>query len=296
VIGIGGGGDVIGALAVGRRCEQLGTEFALGGVAWERFARDPQPGPRPVAEIEGGRLVGDHAVLADAETATVDGVLFSEAYAAAPLGAEVALIDVTGGPAGAAEGIAAAAAELGCDLVVYVDIGGDAIADGSEPGLSSPLCDAIMLAAALRLGNRVPGAGAILGAGCDGELTPEEVLVRVAALGREEAWTGTWSVSAAIADEVEQAAVGSGTEASLQVVRCARGEIGDVAIRRGRRTVPLGPVGAMAFCFDPVAGAAALPLARAVRETESLEAARDALEALELRTELDYERDRAAEA
>ena len=103
-------------------------------------------------------------------------------------------------------------------------------------------------------------------------------------------------MSAAIADEVEQAAVGSGTEASLQVVRCARGEIGDVAIRRGRRTVPLGPVGAMAFCFDPVAGAAALPLARAVRETESLEAARDALEALELRTELDYERDRAAEA
>ncbi len=296
MLGIGGGGDVIGALALARRCEQLGTECALGGVAWERFARDPRPGPRPVAEIAGGRQVGEHAVIADAQTATADGVLFSEAYAAAHLGAETALIDVTAGPAGAADGVAAVAEELDCDLVVYVDIGGDAIADGSEPGLASPLCDAIMLGAALRLAERLPGAGVILGAGCDGELTPEEVLGRVATLGREGAWTGTWGVTAEIADEVERAAEGSGTEASVQVVRCARGEHGEVPIRRGLRTVPLGPVGALAFCFDPVVGAAALPLARAVRESESVEAARDALEGLGLRTELDYERDRAAEA
>ena len=33
VIGIGGGGDVVGALATARLCESLGTEFELGGVA-----------------------------------------------------------------------------------------------------------------------------------------------------------------------------------------------------------------------------------------------------------------------
>lgn len=296
VLGIGGGGDVIGALALGRRCEQLDTGFALGGVAWERFSRDPRPGPRPLQEIAGGRRLGDHAVLADAETATADGVLFSEAYAAAHLGAETALIDVTAGAAGAAEGVAAAADELGCDLVLFVDIGGDAIADGSEPGLASPLCDAVMLGAAQRLAERVPVAGAVLGSGCDGELTPEEVLVRVAALARAGAWTGTWSVSAEIADEVERAATGSGTEASLQVVRCARGEHGPSEIRGGRRTVPLGPLGALAFCFDVEAAAPALPLVEAVRETADLEAAREALEALGVRTELDWERDRAAES
>jgi hypothetical protein len=56
--------------------------------------------------------------------------------------------------------------------------------------------------------------------------------------------------------------------------------------------VPLGPVGALAFCFDPVAGAEELPMAEAVKEADSLEGARAALEALGIRTELDYERER----
>lgn len=298
MIGIGGGGDVIGALAVGRRCEQLGTPFALGGVAWERFARDPRPGPRPLDQIRGGQPVGGQALLADPETATVDGVLFSEAYACAHLrengaGEEVTvLIDVTGGAPGAAAGIAAAAGRLGCDLVILVDIGGDAIATGAEPGLQSPLCDSILLGAALREDRGFESVGVVLGAGCDGELEPVEVLERVAALARAGAWTGTWSVTAEVADEIETAARGSGTEASMQVVRCARGGLGPSPIRGGRRTVPLGPVGALAFCFDPVVGAAALPMAEAVKEADTLEGARAALEALGIHTELDYERER----
>ena len=302
VLGIGGGGDVIGALALGRRCEQLGTPFALGGVAWERFAIDPHPGPRPLAEIRGGRPLGEHAVLAGPETSTPDGVRFSEAHAAGHLrarggpGAETVLIDVTAGAPGAAEGIAAAARALDCNLVVYVDIGGDAIATGDEPGLASPLCDAIMLAAALRLVGELPGAIAILGAGCDGELEPEEVLARVAALGRAGAWTGTWGLTPAIAEEVAEAAAGSGTEASMQVVRCALGEHGEAEIRGGRRTVPLSPLGALAFCFDVEAAAVELPLARAVMEAESLEEARAVLAGIGVRTELDWERHRAASA
>ena len=42
------------------------------------------------------------------------------------------------------------------------------------------------------------------------------------------------------------------TEASLQVVRCARGEVGPASIRGGRRSAELGPVGALTFVFDPV--------------------------------------------
>ena len=68
VLGIGGGGDVVGALAVARLCESLGTPFVLGGVAWERFAIDPHPGPRAMAEIRGGRPLGDAAVLAGPQT------------------------------------------------------------------------------------------------------------------------------------------------------------------------------------------------------------------------------------
>jgi hypothetical protein len=46
VIGVGGGGDVVGALATGRFLEFCGLEFVLGGLSWERNVYDPIPGPR----------------------------------------------------------------------------------------------------------------------------------------------------------------------------------------------------------------------------------------------------------
>jgi len=61
---------VVGALAVARLCESLGTPFTLGGVAWERLPIDPHPGPRPLAQIQGGRRLGEAAVLAGPRTAT----------------------------------------------------------------------------------------------------------------------------------------------------------------------------------------------------------------------------------
>jgi hypothetical protein len=295
VLGIGGGGDVFGALAVARRCEELGTQFVLGGVAWERIPIDPHPGPRPVAQIRGGEPLGRHAVLAGPTTSTPEGALFSEAHAAAHLDRPTVLIDITDGPAGAAEGIRAAAGLLGCDLVIYTDVGGDALASGDEPGLGSPLCDAVMLAAGLSLGTLTDGLIALIGAGCDGELTPAEVLGRIAALTRAGAWIGSSSVTAPHADDLERAATGSGTEASMLVVRCARGELGDAAIRGGRRTVPLSPLGAVIFTFDLESAAAELPLVAAVADAGDLDAATAALNAIGVRTELDYERERATE-
>ena len=296
VLGIGGGGDVVGALAAGRLCESLGTEFVLGGVAWERFAIDPYPGPRPIEQI-GGRRLGDTAVLAEGETATHDGLLFAESRMAAFLGRPTVLIDVTRGAPGAAAGIRAAACELECDLAIHLDVGGDVLAHGQEPNLGSPLCDAVMLAAAVAAADTVRPLGAVFGTGCDGELTQAEVLERIAGLGRAGGWTGTWSMPLEIAAELERACAEIPTEASLQAVRCAKGEIGPVPIRDGLRTVELGPVGALTFFFDPeVAVATEAPLARAVRHATSIEAARDVLDDMGVRSELDYERKRSEES
>jgi hypothetical protein len=295
VLGIGGGGDVVGALAIARLCESLGTPSVLGGVAWERFAVDPRPGPRPVEEIRGGELLDGSAVVADAGTSTDDGIAFAEAGVARHLGAHTVLIDVTRGAAGAARGIAAAMERLRCDLLVGVDVGGDVLGRGNEPGLASPLCDAVMLAAMLDATRTKSTLLGVIGAGCDGELSPEQVLDRVAALGRAGAWLGTWGIGPAVARELERAAERVPTEASLQVARCARGETGAVPIRGGRRRVELGPVGALAFFFDAVAAVEELPLARAVAGSESIDAARSSLSELGVRTELDYERERAAE-
>ncbi len=294
VLGIGGGGDVVGALAVARLCESLGTPFALGGIAWERFAVDPHPGPRPLTEIGDARPIGEGSVLAGPQTATPEGTPFAEAGMAAHLGAETVLVDVTGGALGAAAGIEAAVKALGCDLVVGVDVGGDVLARGEEPGLQSPLCDAVMVAALLQASAKVEPLLAVIGAGCDGELSVAQVLERVADLGRAGAWFGTWGPTREIADELAEAATVVPTEASLQVARCARGESGVAYIRQGRRRVELGPIGALSFFFDLRTAASELPLARAVAGTETIEDALAALAALGVRTELDYERERAA--
>ena len=285
---------MVGALAVARLCETLGTPFVLGGVAWERIPIDPHPGPRSVSEIRGGRRMGDAAVLASPDTTTPEGVHFSEARMAGHLGAETVLIDVTGGASGAAAGIGTAMEESACDLLVGIDVGGDVLAAGGEPELASPLCDAAVVAGCLELPMRLDPILGVIGPGCDGELTPAEVLARVAVLARSGAWIGTWGLTPDAADELEAAAAVVPTEASLQVVRCARGETGERSIRRGRRRVELGPAGALTFFFDLRSAAAALPLTQAVRGSTSIDEARARLAALGIRTELDYERERAA--
>lgn len=298
VLGIGGGGDAVGALAVARRLEERGLEFVLGGVAWERFAVDPYPGPRPLAHVRGGERLAETALLIDPREGarTPEGVHFCESRLAAHLGAPTVLVDVTAGAAGAAAGIQAAAERLGCELAVLVDIGGDAIAAGGEPGLASPLCDAILISAGEALELPLDPVLCVLGAGCDGELTPDEVEARIARLAARGAWLDTLGVTPGAASEIERAARTAVTEASLLVARAARGERGNSPIRGGLRTVELGPLGALAFCFDLRLALEELPLARAVRGSADITAARDRLAALGVRTELDYERERAQNA
>ena len=297
MLGIGGGGDVVGALASARLCQSFGAEFRLGGIAWERYPIDPYPGPRSIDQIVGGTPLGPAAVLADENTTTPDGVPFAESRMAAFICSDTLLLDIGGGPAAVADAIAGAAAKLDCDLCLLVDVGGDVLAHGDEAGLASPLCDAVMLAAGAKLSGEMPTVAAVYGAGCDGELTPAEVLDRIAELGRAGALLGAWGLTPAVADQLEAAAEAVPTEASLMGVRCARGETGRVKIRGGRRTVELTPIGALTFFFDPlIALERTAPLARAVAGAESLDAAQSALAAAGVRTELDLERERAAKA
>ena len=249
VLGIGGGGDAVGSIAIAHWLAERGVESVLGGVAWERIVVDPHPGPRGVDDIRGGRVIDGAVVVGPPDGATTpEGVHFCESRLALHLGEETVLIDVTNGAGAAARGIDSACSELGCDTVFLVDIGGDAISDGSEPGLASPLCDAVMLAAGAASGFKC--LIGVLGAGCDGELQPSEVLDRVATLARAGAWLDTLGTSSAAA-EIEAAGAVAVTEASLLVARAARGEIGPVEIRGGRRTVDLGPLAALALRLRP---------------------------------------------
>ncbi len=292
VVGVGGGGDVVGALAVAESCRLLhDAEPVVGGVTWERRPIDPRPGPRSAAEIEGARVLAGPVLAASAETRVrEDGTLFAESHMARFLGEEVVLVDPTPGPSAVADGLSAAIEGLGCDLLVALDVGGDALAHGDEPGLGSPLCDAVMLAAADRVAG-VPAVGAVFGIGCDGELTPAEALERLSEVAEAGGLAGARGLTGRVVERLEGALAEVPTEASAQAVRAFRGARGSTAIRGGRRTVELSAIAAATFFFDvAVALRSSARLAAAVRDAAGLEEANGILNGLGVRTELDLER------
>jgi hypothetical protein len=294
VLGVGGGGDVVGALATAESCRLLhAAQPVVGGVSWERRPIDPRPGPRPAAEIEGARPLAGPVLAAGPRTCVAqDGTLFAESHMARFLGEETVLVDPNPGPAAVADGLAAAMETLGCDLLVAVDVGGDALAHGGEPGLASPLCDALMLAAVHHLCARdVPVLGGVFGIGCDGELTPDEVLLRLGEVARAGGLAGMRGLTPVAAARLEAAVTQVPTEASAQALRAFRGERGEVAIRGGRRTVhlSLGAAATVYFDVEAAVGSAAR-LAAAVLDCDDLEEANRRLNGRGVATELDLER------
>jgi hypothetical protein len=257
-------------------------------VTWERTPVDPLPGPRRLGEIDGAEPLAGCTVLAGPETTGPGGFHFAESHMARVLGEPTVLVDPHPGPAGIAAGLDGAARVLGCDLLALVDVGGDVLCHGDEPGLGSPLCDALLLAAGTR--TETPAVLAVFGPACDGELTTEEVLARTAEVAAAGGLLGAWGLTPAVTTRLEAAVAEVPTEASAQALTCARGGLGVAPIRDGRRSVPLSPVGAVTFFFDPAASvASAARLAKAVGDSDSLEAANEVLRGLGIRSELDWE-------
>jgi hypothetical protein len=298
VIGMGGGGDVVGALATAEFARLYdGARPVLGGVSWERRPIDPAPGPRTTAEIEGAEQLAPGIVLAGPDTRVRDrDVRFAESHMARFLGESTVLVDLSVGAASIADGLALATARLGTDLAVFIDVGGDVLARGDESGLRSPLSDAIMLAAAARL--RATGTPVLLGVfgiGCDAELTPQEVLGRLGEVAAADGLIGSRGLTEPVAARLEQAIRLVPTEASAQAVRAFRGAFGTAAIRGGTRTLELSALAAMTLYLDVDATIGAVGrLARAVDGAVDLDQANDALHAIGVRTELDLEREAAA--
>ncbi|MBI2359947.1 MAG: DUF1152 domain-containing protein [Deltaproteobacteria bacterium] len=297
VIGVGGGGDVVGALAVARFLEFCGLEFRLGGLSWERSVFDPVPGPRSLSEVEEVRPLHPYAWLANPKSRTFTGVPFAESKMAEIIGGDILLIDIHGGVDGVVDGLAAARKEFQTDLLVGVDVGGDSLAQGDEPGLRSPLADSIMLAAYAELerrGERV--LWAVFGYGSDGEMTTEEIEIALYKVAQAGGLLGAWGLTNKTVSELEQVVQKVPTEASAIPVECARGAWGEKRIRQDRRRVKLTPLTTLTFFMSPgvVFHTLSRP-AQALRSCASLEEANEALHSIGLKTELDLERERFKE-
>jgi hypothetical protein len=293
VIGVGGGGDVVGALACARFLEFCGLEFFLGGLSWERAVYDPVPGPRRLSEVEDVRALHEYAWLANAASRTNTGVYFAEAKMAAVRQSEVLLIDINGGAQGTAAGLEAALNYFNADLLVGLDVGGDSLAEGHEAGLRSPLADSVVLAAFAEMEKRgVRTLWGVFGYGSDGELSVDEIEVALSKLAAVNGLLGCCSLTPKIAAELEDVIKTVPTEASAIPVQCFRGAYGEHRIRGGVRRVKMTPLTALIFfmsatiLFDTLGKPA-----QALLHSSSLDEANEALHALGMRTELDYERD-----
>jgi hypothetical protein len=292
IVGVGGGGDVVGALATARFLEFVGPRFTLGGVSWERVVHDPVPGPRKLSEVRNVAVLHPFAWMANRDSQTDTGVFFAESLMAAAIGQDVLLIDINGGVNGVVDGLETAIEKLDIDLLVGIDVGGDSLAQGTEPGLRSPLADSIMLAAFTELEKRGRRTlWGVFGYGSDGELTVDEIETALSKIAASGGLLGAWGLTPKIADELEEVVKTVPTEASAIPLQCFRGASGTKKIRDGDRSLKLTPLTALTFFMAPMKLYETLSRpAQAVRQSSSLEEANDALHAIGIRTELDYER------
>jgi hypothetical protein len=292
VLGVGGGGDIVGTIPTARFLELFGVSCVLGGLSWERFIYDPQPGTRTLEEVVQVQALAPTVWLANAQTTTRSGVRFAESDMAALYNTDTLLVDLSQGVPGVVLGLRAAMRALAADLLVGIDVGGDSLAAGHEPGLRSPLADAMMLAALSQLAEEFPCVWGVFGYGSDAELTPQEIDRALSLVAQHGGLLGAWGMTPALTTELQRAVTHVRTEASAIAVECAQGACGTRTIRDGTRTVPLSPVCTVTFYLSPrvLYEFVAAP-ARAVAAAPSLEAANTVLCNLGIRTEYEFEKD-----
>ena len=150
-----------------------------------------------------------------------------------------------------------------------------------------------MLAVAARL-QRAGRAvlGGVFGIGCDGELTPGEVLEALSDLAAVDGLCGARGLTVETARRMAEAVRLVPTEASAQAVEAFRSAAGVAAIRGGARSIERTAAATLTFYFDAVLAYERLGrLAQALDGASSLEEAHDALAALGVRSELELERE-----
>ncbi|MDQ3274943.1 MAG: DUF1152 domain-containing protein [Actinomycetota bacterium] len=183
VIAAGGGGDAITGSALARPLG-LAEPPVVMTYSWDRLMIDPLPGPRTAADFTGLRQLAPHVLEILPSTEPISPAGSSLPRLAADLPTRLLLLDPTGGAVQMAAQISAAAAYVHADNIALIDVGGDVLTDGADPGLRSPLADQLALAACVRTG--LPSQLIIAAPGIDGELSPATILARLDRLGAHQ--------------------------------------------------------------------------------------------------------------
>ncbi|MFF4445448.1 DUF1152 domain-containing protein [Streptomyces sp. NPDC001502] len=199
-IAAGGGGDPLGTLIAARTltADRAGPADPplIATYAWERPEVDPTARPLGADDFDGlthetggagggglgsggiggGGLGGGFAMFTPATRARPPAGSTMPALAR-DLPARLLLLDPARGLSSLARQISSMAESAGGRIRV-VDIGGDILTHGNEPGLCSPFGDALTLAACHLTG--IPATVHIAGPGLDGEIGEQPLLERLA--------------------------------------------------------------------------------------------------------------------
>lgn len=198
-------------------------------------------------------------------------------------------MDISKGVHDISRGLQETADKLELDLIIGVDVGGDILANGQEPGLRSPLCDGMMLAA-LRL-LKIPTVIAVFAPGCDGELTLNELVNKFELVAKNSGYLGARGMTPDDFSKMSNASGYVKTEASLLPLRAWKGEHGVFKIRNGARSVDLSIISTLTFYFDTKVVYNLSPIAKALKDAKNFHEANEKLHGLGLTTEYDLELD-----
>lgn len=286
VLGVGGGGDIMGALPTSGYLNILGVETILGGVSWERIVFDPKPGPRSLDEIINVERISESTAYVDKNSHTSDGVYFQCGNMANFLNERTIIVDVSKGVGDISRGLQETANKLKLDLIVGLDVGGDILASGEEPGLS-PLCDSMMLAALRFL--KIPTITAVFAPGCDGELTINELVKRFELVASKSGYLGARGMTPDDFVKMNKAKRYIETEASFLPLRAWKGKHGIFKIRNETRSVELSILSTLTFYFDTKIVYNLSPIAKALKGVKNFQEANQRLHKLGLTTEYDFE-------
>ncbi|MGH3929915.1 MAG: DUF1152 domain-containing protein, partial [Pseudonocardiaceae bacterium] len=183
VIAAGGGGDAITGSALAGPLGLPAPPVVLT-YSWDRLMIDPLPGPRAADDFTGLRQLAPHVLEVLPTTKPISPAGSALPRLAADLRIRVLLLDPTRGAVAMATQISAAATYFHTEHIALIDVGGDVLTDGTDPGLRSPLADQLALAACVRTG--LPSQLLIAAPGIDGELSPTTIRSRLDQLGADQ--------------------------------------------------------------------------------------------------------------
>ncbi|MFC8667055.1 DUF1152 domain-containing protein [Streptomyces sp. NPDC057199] len=285
IVAAGGGGDAVAATMLHAALYGTEDQTVILTYAWDRLLIDPVPGPRGPDNFTGLEQLTPavRTVPADARPIAPAGSTLPRL--AAELPHTFALIDPHHGAEGITRQLEELIGHLSPESIDLLDVGGDILARGDEPTLKSPLADALTLAACCQV--NAPVRLLVAGPGLDGELPLDDLRGMLGPL--------VHTFTAQDVEPVSSVLEWHPSEATGMLAATARGVRGTCEVQDAGPPVTLTDEGPTVHEVDLDDAVTRNQLARAIMETETLDEVEAHSREICGYSEIDYERNKAAQ-